>query len=334
MKRFLNILKKVGPWVVAVVIFTWLFKEYKPAQIWMAVKQANMLYFLGIAISYFILMYIVDCGTMSKILTRFGYPVRVRDIFPARGVTYLIMNINYPAAQAAFAYYLKRTHSVPIFEVLGIFFFIAIIDLYVLLTIAFLGSFFQAASVGGVSIGPYIRVFVACAYVLLLLHLVFWRGWFSRVIRFKRKVKASEWIRSKKIFCVFNDAKIIDYLKVAAMRSPIHITIVLFLYVAIRAFDAHVPLIYVIGSVPIAFLIGTIPITPGGIGTSNAALIEFLSPHLTGSIIDSGMVSPQGLILAVTLLWMVTNLVLKSVVAFACLQKVSKKLFKPMEQAS
>lgn len=332
MKRFFNIAKKATPWVIAALIFAYLFYEYNPRQLLKAIEHANLLYFLGLALIYFAVLYIVDCYTMSHALTRFGHKTSFRELLPARGVTYLIMNINYPASQAAFAYYLKRTRNVPIFEVLGIFFFIAIIDLYLVMTMAFIGSFFQDAVVRGVDIGEFVKTVVLIAYGIFVLQLIFWRRWFSKLTGIKKKIKIIEWIRSKKVFGVFNEATVGDYLQIALMRSPIHICIILFLFIAVKTFDAHVPLVTVMADVPIAFLVGTIPITPGGLGTTNVAIVELMYSHIRGPLISKGIVTAKELILAVTLVWMVTNYALKSLVGVGWLQKVSKQLFKPTEQ--
>lgn len=332
MKRFLSIAKKVVPWVIAALIFVYLFREYKPSQLLKAVEHANILIFLVLALVYFFILYIVDCYTMSHVLTRFGHKISTKELLPARGVTYLIMNINYPASQAAFAYYLKRTRGVPIFEVLGIFFFIAIIDLYLVMTLAFIGSFFQDAVVRGVDIGNFVRTVVLMAYAFFIVQLVFWRRWFSKLTGLKKSFKIVEWIRSKKLFTVFNEATVKDYIKVALMRSPIHACIVLFLYIAVMIFNAHVPFVTVLADVPIAFLIGTIPITPGGLGTTNVAIVELMYSHVTGPLITKGVVTAKELILAVTIVWMFTNFTLKSLTGVIWLQKVSKQLFKPTDR--
>lgn len=329
MKGFFEIFRKVVPWLIAVLIFAYLFTQYRPTSILMAIRQANLLYFLGLGVTYFIVLYVIDCYTMSRVLGRFGFPVGFRELLPARGVTYLIMNINYPASQAAFAYYLKRTKGVPIFEVMSVFLFIIVIDLYVLMSVAFVGSFFQRAVVDGVDIGEYVRMFVLIAYGAFLAALAFWRRWIQRLAGSEKEFRITRWFRSKKLFVVFNDARTVDYLKIALLRSPIHIFIVVFLYFAVHAFYAHVPIVGVISSVPIAFLVGTLPITPGGLGTTNYAIVKLLSPYVAGSAIDSGSVSGGDLLLAVTIAWVAVNFLLKSAVGMLWLTKVSNKLFKP-----
>lgn len=333
MKHFFKILKRTLPWGVALLIFVYLFRQYPPDQVWQAVKYANIPLFLSIAVVYFVILYLVDCYSIARVLARFGYPVDVGEIFPARGVTYLIMNINYPASQAAFAYYLKRTHKVPIFEVLSVFFFIAVVDLYILITLALIGSFFQDSVIRGVDIGRYIQVVVLVAYVIFVVQLTFWRSWFSKLAGIKKEIRLIRWIRSKKIFTVFNDATVLDYLKTALIRLPIHVTIIFGLYLAIQAFDAYVPFVNVMGAIPIAFLIGTIPITPSGLGTTNVAIVELLSPHISGSVVAKGVVSAAGLVFALTIVWMFVNYSLKALIGVVWLQKVSKKLFRPTGSA-
>lgn len=320
MKKTISLLKQVVPWAVAALIFAYLFSKYQPSQLWAAVKHVHIGYFVAIAVVYFIILYIIDCKTIAMILARFGYKIPLKDIYPARGVTYLIMIINYAASQAAFAYYLKRTHKVPIFEVLGVFFFIALLDLYALITFALIGSFFQDAVVRGVDIGRYIQIFVVISYAAFLIHLLFWR-----------RLKIFPWVRDKKIFHVFREATLKDYGKIALCRSPIHILIVFFLYIAVQTFDAYIPLATVISSIPIAFLIGAIPITPAGLGTSNVAMVELLNSHVSGPIIEKGIVTASELILALTLLWVVANSVLKAAVGGISLMRVSSQLFKPTE---
>lgn len=276
-------------------------------------------------------MYAVDCYTISKVLTRFGYPVTPGELIPARGVTYLIMLLNYPASQAAFAYYLKRTRGVPIFEVLGIIFFIAFVDLYMMITLAFIGSFFQEAVIKNIDISQAVRNFALIAYCALIFNIAFWEGWFSKIFRTEKKFRITEWIRSKRVFCVFNDAELKDYFKIALLRSPLHFSIIFFLYIVFLAFHAHVPFINVLADVPIAFLVGTIPITPSGIGTTNYVITELLSPYVTGPLISAGVVTAGSVVFAMTILWMFVNFSLKALVGFGWLQRVSKQLFQSTE---
>lgn len=313
---------------MATLIFAYLIHKYDPQQLWNAVSNVNLWIFIPISAIYFLILYFVDCGTISYALTRFGYPTTYREVMPARGVTYLIMILSYPASQAAFAYYFKRTKNIPIFEVLGIFFFVSLLDLYLVTTLGFVGSFFYNAVIKGIDIAPLVQRFAIIAYAGFVVNIIFW----SLLRRAKRVPKFISWITDRDIFCVFKEAQTMDYLKIGAMRIPIHISIIFFLYMAIKTFHAEIPFVNVLGSVPIAFLVGTIPITPGGLGTTNYIIVEMLKPYISGPLISKGIVTAEGCLFALTLLWMITNYSFKAILAFAWLQKVSKNLFSAVDK--
>ena len=80
---------------------------------------------------------------------------------------------------------------------------------------------------------------------------------------------------------------------------------------------------------PLIFLIGTIPITPGGLGTTSAATVELLSPHLTGSILSK--VGAKQILFAASLMWVFVNYVLKAILGAVLLKIESRDMFKEVE---
>jgi len=77
--------------------------------------------------------------------------------------------------------------------------------------------------------------------------------------------------------------------------------------------------------------VGTVPITPGGLGTTNYVIVELLSPHVTGAIIEKGIATAQSIIFAMTILWMASNAFLKTMSGLVWMRRVSRDLFKPTE---
>lgn len=328
MKKIALFIKKLAPWVVAVGIFAYLFNLYPPSQVWNSLKLVNIPAFTFFAIGYFVFIYIADSWVMKKVIDKFSHPVELKDVITARGATYLIMILNYPASQAAFAYYLKRRYGIAIFEALGIFLFIIFIDLIWIISLAFAGSFFQDFEVAGVPLGKTVQAISLALYTFVFLWILFWRRWpESFSIKFPFIAK----IRARKVFHIFNQAHALDYLKVAVMRIPIHFTIIVSMYVVLHTFHASIPFIKILGNVPLVFFIGTLPITPGGLGTTNAAMVELLSPYISGPVFASGGVTPQELIFTATILWMFVNYSMKAIIGTFFLKKASKDLFKPTE---
>jgi len=332
MKKILKYIKLLAPWCVALGIFAYLFHLYPPEKVWQTIKYVNIPAFAAFAIVYFLFMYAVDSWSMQKVISRFSHPVKLGSIFAARGATYLIMILNYPASQAAFAYYLKRRYGIPIFEALGIFLFIVFIDLLWLITLALVGSFFQEYSVAGVDLGAMIRTVALVAYIFTFVWLSFWRRLPEKIIGRHIKIPIIEGLRKRRVFHIFNQASVLDYLKTGAMRAPIHFTIIMFMYVVLATFHVSIPFVKILGNVPVVFLIGTLPITPGGLGTTNAAMVELLYPYLTGSIFADGKISPQDLIFTATLLWMFANYLMKGILGTIMIRGISKDLFQPTKE--
>lgn len=325
MKVLRTFLRKVIPWVVAGGVFAWLFKQYPPSNIYNALKYVNILPFCIVAISYFLLMFLIDTFSISRVLARFGHPERVRELMPARGATYLMMVINYAAAQAAFAFYQYRRHGIPISKMLGVFGIIVVMDLLILASLAFITTFFTTwpFEVAGTNIANFVRAFTLAAVgVLLALVIIANASANSAFVMRLRRFRLIDLIAT---------TKPLDYLAILVARLPVHAFIMVGMYVSIMTFSAYIPFIKILSNVPLIFFIGALPITPGGIGASNAALVELLKPFVTGNAISSGSVSPGDLLFAFSLLWMFANYAMKALTGVVCMRLTSRDLFKPVE---
>jgi uncharacterized protein (TIRG00374 family) len=330
MTKIVKKIKYIAPWCIAAAIFAYMFREYPPSQLWHALKFVNVPAFAALVLCYFLLMYLVDAFCMQRVISRFSHAVTFKDIFIARGVTYLIMTINYPASQAAFAYYLKRKYGIAIMQALGIFIFIMFVDLFFLITLALVGSLFLDSKIVGIELAHTVRIVAVIAYACAFAWLAFWRKLPERIFGKNFSNALFDKLRKRNVFHIFEMAKTTDYLKIALMRSPIHLAIALFMYFVFATFGTHVPIAQILANVPIVFLIGTLPITPGGLGTVNAAMVALLYPFVTGDAVDSARISPQELVFTATILWMFANFVMKAFTGSILLRKISKDLFKPI----
>jgi uncharacterized membrane protein YbhN (UPF0104 family) len=329
MKILLGKLKTIGPWIAAAGIFAYLFHLYPPAKVWKSLTYVNLVPFSLFCIAYFFFIYLIDAAVTKYVIGRFTHKVKFRDVALARGVTYLLMVISYPASQAGYAYFFKRKHKIPIFEILGVFFFIMIIDLTWVITLALIGSFFQDYTIGNLDLSRIARIAAFLTYLFLFIWLAFWRKWPDK--KFWKTIMPN-WLyrqRRRRAFDIFNSAKLTDYIRIALMRIPILLTIVASTYVVVKTFNCHVPFTVILGNVPLVLLIGTLPITPGGLGTTNAVLVELLKNDITGPVLQNGLVTPAELLFSVSLLWMFGNYLLKILTGTILMAFVPKKLFQP-----
>ena len=53
-------IKEFLPWLVAILIFYFLFREYPPDKIWQAAKYVKLGYFIPFVVIYFFIMYLID----------------------------------------------------------------------------------------------------------------------------------------------------------------------------------------------------------------------------------------------------------------------------------
>ena len=331
MSKITKNIKHLLPWLIATGIFIYLFRQYPPKKVWESMAYVNLPGFLSFSIIYFFLLYFIDAWSMQGLMKRFGYPAGLTGLLLGRGVTYLVMIVNYPASQAAFAYYLKRKYNTPIFRALGIFLFIVFIDLLWIITLAFIGSSLQDYSVKGIDLKKTIQLVSLTAYSVAAAWIIFWKLTPKDLDGAGILNSAIRKIKERDIFQIFSQANISDYIRIALTRAPIHIAIIFYMYIVLHTFDVNCPIIRILGNVPVVFMIGTLPITPGGLGTTNAAMVELLSPYITSPLFDSGKISPKEMLFTITILWMSTNYAIKAIVGTVLMKVVSKRLFTPTQ---
>ncbi len=305
---------------MALGIFFYLFRKIPPGQVWETFRQIPLLPFFAFAVFYFGMILWIETWGMAKVISRFVIPVTTRQLIPGRLVSYLVAILNYNAGQAAFAAYLKRTREASFFKTLGALFFMAIIDLYWIIGLAFVGSFFYTQQISGFDFPSWVRRVGYIGIGVLILHLTFWRGWVGR--------RFGDWLRERQLFQAFHHATLRDYLKAALLRMPLHLFIMGSYWVILRIFQAEISFQKVLATVPAIFLVGAIPITPGGLGAVQAASVELLKNQITLRPTLPADIRPEDLLFAMSLSWMFVNYLIKAIVGAAVLLKTSSTLFK------
>lgn len=304
--------KTLLPWVGATVVLAWLFKIYPINQIFNSIRLANPWGVGGLAIGYFYFIWRLDTFGVGYTISRLvGHRIPWREILPIRAATYPLSLLNYGAGQAAFAYTLQRRYRIPAGDLIGFFTLLTAADFFWVITLAFIGSFMGEHRVLGVDLTPTVRLISGATYAFTAAHLLFWCLHWENRVRGAAWQRAFQWLRAKRLFRVFHEATLADYLRLGLLRLPIPFTMTVVLYFVAHLFHAHVSLTAILGNVPIAALIGIIPISWGGVGTSNKALVDLLTPHLLLSPDITASVSVESLILAMSLVWMFANYLLK-----------------------
>ncbi len=311
---------------MAAGVLYWLFQIYSIDQIVKALSLANFWGIGFIAVAYFFVIWLIDTAGVSALLLRFtGIPYD-RQMLTARAASYPLSLINYGAGQATFAYFLQRLYRMPAGDIIGLFSLMTAVDLFWIVTLAFVGSFIGEHRILGVDIAPTVRIVGAVLYTATIAHLCFWLMHWEERVKGKMWQKLFGWLRQKQLFRIFHEATLRDYIRLALWRFPIVCLIVFAIYFAVWFFQGHIPMIAAVGNVPIAILIGVIPISWAGVGTSNKALIDLLAPHLTAVSITAGIVTAEEMMLAVSLLWMLTNYLCKILIGLCFLPSIQTRM--------
>jgi uncharacterized membrane protein YbhN (UPF0104 family) len=94
------------------------------------------------------------------------------------------------------------------------------------------------------------------------------------------------------------------------------------------AFDSWIPLTKIFLYNPIILFAGTLPITPSGLGTAQYLVILFFREALQSPLIDSGLLTPEKILLTSSLAWILLNQLYKALFGALCLNLTSQELFK------
>ena len=298
-------LKNILPWLVAIGIFTYLFRQYPLGDVLMAIRHVHLFWFAVYAICYFAYIWYFDCWGLARIFGQFGAPTQPRELFRVRFASYLIMVVNYGAGQATLAYFLQKLRHIKAAKAFSVIIFVVIMDLYWAITLAFIGTLWSRPVVQGVALLPWVSLIWVIANTGLITAIAFWK--------WQAQHKYIRWVQQHPLLQAFALASFRQYGRALLYRLPLHLAINTALFFVALTFGVHIPFLRVLACFPIVILAGTIPITPGGLGTIQVATIELFQGSVSGGLLATGQIQAAELLLAMSLLIVFANYFLKAV---------------------
>lgn len=322
------------PWLIALVIFYFLFRQIPPKDVLLTFSRANIPLFFLCAIAYFFIFLSADSWGLWWVINRFSTFVTYKETLLTRGASYLLTVINYNLGQGGIAFYLKRTHQAPIFKTLGAIFYLSLIDLTVMMTCGLIAALCGNIVYRGLSLSPLVIKVVLIYYLLLALWFVFWANVNRPIMAPLKRLKIVNWILHRTLFYAFRESRGGDLIQAFAIRIPATLLILAGFYICIYTFRSFIPIVDIALYTPPLMIVGTLPITPAGLGTVQALCIEFFKTSLSSPLVDQKIFSVEQILLSASLFWAFTNLALKAIFGFYCLKKESKSLFEEMPTES
>ncbi len=315
------------PWLIAAVIFFFLFKKIPPMDVLKTMASANIPLFIFYSISYFVIVMLIDCLGLQWGFSRFVASVDLKETILMRGATYLLMLINYNLGQGGMAFYLKRTHQAPLFKTLGTIFYFTLIDLSIVLAMGVVVGSVKELAYRGIALQPIIIRSGFIFFTAFFLWILFWR--LSNTVwgRSFEKIKMMNWILNRPLFYSFRESNFSDYATAFLWRLPTVFLVIFSFFLWSHAFKSPIPLqdIFIYG--PIILVVGTLPLTPGGVGTVQALCVEFFKNNLHSPLIETHTFTAEQILFSSSLLWVIGNALCKITFGFYCLKQKSKHLF-------
>ncbi|HNY66243.1 MAG TPA: lysylphosphatidylglycerol synthase domain-containing protein [Deltaproteobacteria bacterium] len=284
--------KRVFPFLTAGGILAYLFWHIDTRQCLAAFTQADISLYIPWLIVFIGASFIMDTQNLMETLRHFRYPISFRDTLSIRGVTYLLMTIDYSLGLGALVYYLKRNLSIPIMRSTGLMLYFNGITHFALVIMAVIGLLILTPS------SPVLQHFLIFCISFILIDV----GIVS-ILKMLPNRGLMLKIKNFNAIKVFHEAPWATYWALTFWRGIYYVLFIAFFYVAVRAFHMTIPLTTLIAYVPIILLIISLPIAPCGFGTAQAAMIYLFKGYGTSeNIMAFGLTYSTSIILSRSLI--------------------------------
>jgi hypothetical protein len=261
-------LKRAWPWLVGIAIVVAIATRIPFAAFRDAMGQGPLVQMLGVELVITLAVLCTDSFStwVGLIALRMRRPLK--RVASVRGATYLLFLINYALGQGGFGYFLHRTGETPARATGATLFLIGtnFATLLVLTTACVI------AAGGGPSPALAHVLYAACAaFAVYLVVIALSPGFLAR----------------RGIFAPLFEAGLRGHAIAIAGRLP-HVTmVVLGNWIAMRAWGLDLPLGDALLFLPAVAIATVLPISPGGLGTTQAAIVYFFAAWAPGATTEA-----------------------------------------------
>lgn len=266
--RGLATLRRLGPWLVGAAILVAIALRVPLSAFRDALSHGShvALALANAAIAVLLLANDSLATWVALIAMRMRRPFA--KVLAARGATYLLLLINYAVGQGGFGYYLYRSGA-PALRATGATLFIMGTNLATLLLVTTLA--WAVRGIEATSAAMWWTLVTGCAAF----------GGYLVVI-----ATAPAFLARREVLAPLFDAGLRGHAVAIAGRLP-HVTVIVLGYwVAMRVWGIDVPFAVGVTIMPAVVIASALPISPGGLGTTQAAVVYFFSDYASGATAD------------------------------------------------
>ncbi len=295
-RGLIGFLRRAWPWLVGIAILAVIVARVPVASFRDAMTHGPHHWLAAVNLAIIAVFLVTDgvATWIGLIAVRLRRPLF--DVVVVRGAIYLLFLVNYALGQGGFGYYLHRTGA-PIKQAVGATLFLMGTNLAVLLLLT---SGAWAVVGGGVPAALWWTLTVGSAgFAAYLVVVALSPGFLVR----------RDWLAP--LF----DAGVRGHAIAMVGRVP-HVFFLAFSqWLAMRVWGIDVPLSAALTIAPAIAIAAALPISPGGLGTTQAAFVYLFSDYAAGATVDER----QAVVLAFSIVQFVYGALASAVVGLACI---------------
>jgi uncharacterized membrane protein YbhN (UPF0104 family) len=292
--------KRAWPWVVGIAIIA-VIAVRMPFETFRVAIQEGPHVSLA-AINVLVIAVVLATDTFATWTTLIAVRIRwsMRDVLAVRGATYVLALVNYVVGQGGIAYYLHKA-GVSTLRATGVTLF--------MMGTTFVGLLVTTAALW-IPGSPehdalWWTLVISCAALAIYLVII---------------QIAPDFVARHELFAPLFEARLRGHAFTIVARLPHVAAIVLGHWLAMEAWGFEVPFLYAVTRLPIVALVTVLPISPGGLGTTQAALIYFFAPFAAGATDDAR----EAAVLAFAIVHFVYGTLAQLLVGLACVPLARK----------
>jgi len=256
--------KHVLPWLIVIGVFVYLFCRIDRGQFYYSLLQADIGYYIFWLAVFSVAGFLVDAQNLHSILFHFRHPVSYIEALIIKGLSYILMMVNYVAGIGAIVYYLHRDKNIS---------FIRSTGLMMIYNMSSRNSLLMLSGIG-VLIAPYSSTLLDNIFVMCVILLAVFIVWIL-VLKLLPDTGKIKKFKELQLVKVFHEASWKSYILITLGRMIYYSLFIALFYMGVHAFNMEMPLLHLAIYVPIIMLIMSLPVTPFGLGTSQAAMVLF-----------------------------------------------------------
>jgi len=301
--------KSAWPWLVGAAILIAVLTRVPFAAFRDAMGKGPHLRMIGVEVMITLAVLCTDsCSTwIGLIAVKMRRPLR--RVMSVRGATYLLFLINYALGQGGFGYFLHKTGETPA-RATGATLFLIGTNFATLLLLTTAG----VVAAGGVN--------PSLEHVLL--------GGCAAFVAYLIVIAIAPRVIDRGIFAPLFDAGLRGHALAILGRLP-HVSVVIMgNWIAMRAWGFELPLGDALLYLPAVAIATVLPISPGGLGTTQAAIVYFFASAAPGATADAR----EAYLLAFGVVHFVYGMLASLAIGIVCLPIVKRAgVLPPTEEA-